>query len=414
MFATRSPSLHALGFLFMAWTLLPTGAWAQEDLIGEEQARPLAPNIRFAARVMQSAQFLQAEDGAFAPANEDATFGFHRVRFNLELAIELHERINAFIDLGHEPNDFGADFAPAVDYAAIDIDLTPGLLFRFGTPVTGLFNFRGYSDGAAVQDNPLIGNSPADMVTAETGVQLVGQYAPLTFDLTWTVPTFLEDVGPGRGITLIAKGAVRASDALRLGAGYALGTNGGQVGRRPFDAIQRMGLVQGDGENYNFPGSGVSARDTHAGVIPGLDVNILHADAELRLAPALLRLWYGYAWDGYSFARTDGFDVTRPTVASQATSFLETESAMDFVGTTLRVTITPRVYVAGRGVLVTNRSDWARGDARLLRLQAGLGVRFFERALFKLEGVTQSEQADSPGQIGADWRGVLAELSIGF
>ncbi len=78
-----------------------------------------------------------------------------RVRFNLELAIELHERINAFVDLGHEPNDFGAEFAPAVDFAAID------------------------------------------------------------FDLTWTTPTFLEDFGPPRGFT--SQDAVYSSRIARCG-----------------------------------------------------------------------------------------------------------------------------------------------------------------------------------------------------
>lgn len=147
----RGTSLAAALLLccILCCTLVPFDAWAQDEQIGEEQRRSLAPNIQLAARVMQSAQFLQVDDGAFIPANEDATFGFHRVRFNLELAIDLHERINAFIDLGHEPNDFGAEFAPAVDFVALDLALSSGLILRLGTPVTGLFNFRGYSDGAA-------------------------------------------------------------------------------------------------------------------------------------------------------------------------------------------------------------------------------------------------------------------------
>lgn len=186
MFSPRQYLLVALVLLGLASGALSLPSWAQEEQIGDEQRQSVTPNIQLAARVMQSAQFLQADAGAFVPANEEATFGFHRVRFNLELAIAVHERINAFIDLGHEPNDFGAEFAPAVDFAALDLALTPDLTLRLGTPVTGLFNFRGYSDGAAVQDNPLIGNSPADMVTAETGVQLIGAYAPVTFDLTWT------------------------------------------------------------------------------------------------------------------------------------------------------------------------------------------------------------------------------------
>lgn len=57
---------------------------------------------------------------------------------------------------------------------------------------------------------------------------------------------------------------------------------------------------------------------------------------------------------------------------------------------------------------------WAADAARLFRVQAGLGIHFWERALFKLEFVNQSEQDSSPGRIGADWHGVSTELSIGF
>lgn len=103
-----------------------------------------------------------------------------------------------------------------------------------------------------------------------------------------------------------------------------------------------------------------------------------------------------------------------PTVASQASSFIETESQMDFVGATLRVDVSPRVHLASRGVRVTNQSDWAADNAQLFRIQAGVGVRVWERALLKLEFVSQNEQANSPGQIGADWRGVAAEFSVGF
>ena len=65
-------------------------------------------------------------------------------------------------------------------------------------------------------------------------------------------------------------------------------------------------------------------------------------------------------------------------------------------------------------MLVTNRSAWAGDATQLLRLQAGLGLRFWERALLKLEFVNQSEQQNSPGQIGANWRGLVTELSLGF
>jgi hypothetical protein len=370
------------------------------------------PAIEFGVGVMQSAQYLEADDGAFDPVNAETSPGFHRVRFNLLLSMDVTDRISAVVDLGHEPNDFGDEFAPAVDFVAVDFQFTDVLAFRFGTPVTTLFNFRGYSDGAYVQDNPLIGNSPADLVTAETGVQLIGATAPVRFDLSVTSPTFFEDFGPDRGFTIIGKASGAVTDGVSLGAGGLLGTNGGQVGDRPFGSIQTVGLVVGDGENYNFPGSPANSRDTHMGTIPGLDVRGVHADAQFQRddVPVLVRAWYGRLWDDYSFVNDTG-DFT---VASQATGFAEESSEVDFFGGTAAVALTEQVYVAGRFTLVRNLSDWAGDENLLTRIQAGLGYRFWDYALVKAEYVNQMEEADSPGQIGADWQGALLELSVVF
>ena len=369
------------------------------------------PAIEFGVGLMQSAQYLEADDGAFNPANSSTSPGFHRVRFNLLLSMDVTDRISAVVDLGHEPNDFGDEFAPAVDFVAVDLQLTDALAFRFGTPVTTLFNFRGYSDGAYVQDNPLIGNSPADLVTAETGVQIIGTTAPVRFDLSVTSPTFFEDFGSDRGFTIIGKASGAVTDGVSIGAGGLLGTNGAQVGERGFGSIQTVGLVVGDGENYNFPGSGASARDTHMGTIPGLDVRGAHVDAQFQRdgVPVLVRAWYGRLWDDYSFSNGTDF-----TVASQATEFVEESSEVDFFGGTAAVEVAENVYIAGRFTLVRNLSEWASDENMLMRVQGGLGYRFWDYALLKAEYVTQMEEADSPGQIGADWQGALLELSIVF
>ena len=103
----------------------------------------LAPEIDFGVRAMQGAQFIQTDgDG---PASEAAP-GFQRVRYNFEVNAAFGDRINVFVDLGHEPNDFGTggnSFAPAVDFVAADIMLNDQFTFRFGTPVTSLFQFLG-------------------------------------------------------------------------------------------------------------------------------------------------------------------------------------------------------------------------------------------------------------------------------
>lgn len=72
------------------------------------------------------------------------------------------------------------------------------------------------------------------------------------------------------------------------------------------------------------------------------------------------------------------------------------------------------VYVAGRFTLVRNLSDWAGDENLLTRIQVGLGYRFWDYALLKAEYVRQTEETDSPGQIGAGWQGVLLELSVLF
>ena len=405
---TSRPLFPALLFLVLGVALvLSPEATAQDNEIRIGNL----PAIEFGVGVMQSAQYLEADDGAFNPANSSTSPGFHRVRFNLLLSMDVTDRISAVVDLGHEPNDFGDEFAPAVDFVAVDLQLTDALAFRFGTPVTTLFNFRGYSDGAYVQDNPLIGNSPADLVTAETGVQLIGTTAPVRFDLSVTSPTFFEDFGSDRGFTIIGKASGAVTDGVSIGAGGLLGTNGNQVGERPFGGIQTVGLVVGDGENYNFPGSGASARDTHMGTIPGLDVRGAHVDAQFQRdgVPVLVRAWYGRLWDDYSFSNGTDF-----TVASQATEFVEESSEVDFFGGTAAVEVAENVYIAGRFTLVRNLSDWAGDENMLMRVQGGLGYRFWDYALIKAEYVNQMEEADSPGQIGADWQGALLELSIVF
>ena len=403
--------------LLIGWS--PPTAQAQEG----ENPFPLrigaegGPTLDFNVGLMQSAQFLQADAGAFSAVNEDATFGFHRVRFSLGLTMNIHERINAFVELGEEPNDFGADFAPVVDLFLLNLILSETFTLQFGTPVTVLFNFRGYSDGAIVQGNPLIGNSPIDMVTAETGAKLIGTFDPVTFDLTFTVPTFFEDFGPERGFTFIGRASAPIAGGFSLGAGYLYGNNAGQIGERAFGDIQRTGLVMGDGENYNFPGSPASSRDTHTGLIPGIEPRIVHVDAQFEQegVPVLLRAWYGYAVDTYSFVTgTDEDDNPVLGVGSQATGLSETESVMDFFGATVAFDLSEQVYLAGRFSLANNQSDWAGDATQLTRIQAGAGFRFWDHALFKLEYVMQTEGANSPGQIGADWNGVLGELSVFF
>lgn len=396
--------LLALGVL-VGGLAIPHDAHAQDG--------DMLPTLDFGARVMQSAQFIRTDYASSEPASDNAEFGFHRVRANLEVSAQFHERVSAFIDFGHEPNDFGTggnSFSPAVDYVALDLMLSDALTLRLGTPVTGLFNFRGYSDGAAVQGNPLIGNSPIDFVTAETGIQLVGATDKAAFDLTVTTPDFFETFAPGTGFTLVAKGSVNATESLSIGAGIAQGTNGGTLDRGNLDAIN---MITGDGENYNIAGRGQANRYTHASLLPGAAPTLLQLDARAMGGPLTLDMWGGIGFEGDSFADGAG----NPTNArQQAAGFVDEASQMWWLGATAKLDATDRFFLSARGSYAANSSDWASDldEKALYRIQAGFGFTFWDVGMMKFEFVTQDEGVNSPGQLGTSWYGGLAELSVGL
>jgi hypothetical protein len=343
------------------------------------------PTIDFSANVMQSAQFLQADDGAFDPADADAVFGFHRIRVGVNAEVQFHERISALVMLEEEPNDFGTgSFAPAVDFAVVDFQLNDNTTFRMGTPVTGLINFRGFSDGPAVQGNPLIGNSPADMITAATGVKVIGSHGTFGYDVTLNSPTFFETFAPNTGVNIIAKGRIQPNERFGVGAGFGTAT-----------AQSPLVFAGGDGENYRFPSAGSGGiRNTHA-ALPGTGNNggtIFQADAMANVA-----LLEANAWGGF---------------ATQS----DPDQTGYFLGLGLKLNVSESAYLAARGTLVDNASDVVDDldNTSLNRIQVGFGVDFLERARFKLEGVRQHEGENSYGQIGDDWYGVLGELSVAF
>ncbi|PEN15031.1 hypothetical protein CRI94_01720 [Longibacter salinarum] len=369
----------------------------------------LMDRLSFGVKAMQGAQFVRVDADDTLPG--EAEFGFQRVRVNFEVSADIHERISFFVDFGHEPNDFGSggnSFSPAVDYVALDFLLSEEITLRFGTPVTGPFNFRGYSDGAATQGNPLIGNSPIDFVTAQTGVQLLGSTeGGFGFDVTATTPTFFEAYTPGTGVSLIGK-AKFATETFGIGAAVMKATS------QPRSGVATSWIV-GDGENYSVPGAGGTGasgqpnRYTHALINPGFQPLVLHADAMFKSDIADADFWGGITQEKYSFADTGG----NPTVARGASGLVEEDSKMLFLGGTLKINATPSFFLAGRVSYANNTSDWAPDDeTALLRIQGGVGVSFWEKAMLKFEFVSQDEGVASPGQVGENWYGVSTELSV--
>lgn len=380
--------------------------------------------------LMQGFQSIEADAGAFASDNVAMDSGFQRLRFNLELAVKINDYVTAYVDLGEEPNDFGSDdqFEISQDLGYIDLDIL-GLagqetedtkwLFRAGNIVSTVFDYRGYSDGAAVQTNPLIGNSPIDFVTAESGIQTLWSQkisnsviTQINADVGISVPTFFEDYANDQGYNVFGRGSFNTNFGLDLGIGWFASDLGDQVSNRPFTEIQTAGLIQGDGDNYNFAASGANSRDTHAGLLPGLNANILQINAQYQISDdTLLRAWAGVAKDDYSFVDNTG----KQTVASQAVAYQEIESQIQYYAIEATHYLTPNsVYLATRYSSITNKSDNISGDKDLNRLQLGLGWWVADNTLLKTEYVKQTEGASSAGQIGSDWNGITAEISVLF
>lgn len=371
----------ALLSLLLLGSFLP--AHAQED---EDDS---FPTIDFAVNVMQSAQYITIDLD-----DTDPLVGFHAIRAGLNANVQFSERVSALVMIESEPNDFGglsaaSQFQPQMDFVVLNLALTDELTLQTGTPVTGLMNFRGFSDGPVTQGNPMIGNSPADMITAGQGVKLIGDYESFGFDVTVN-RGFGESIstlqGGGTGVNLIGKIRVPLSEGVQVGAGLAT-----QTGQQP------LVFANGDGENYNLANTGTasSARNTHA-QMP--NETIFHADGKLTRGAADVDLWAGYA------SQSDGYGAGEDYQAL-------------FVGAGLKFNLSEDFYAAGRFTYVGDQSDAVEDldDTSLNRFQIGIGYEVHDRALFKLEYVNQSEgDGTALSGIGENWQGVTTELSFNF
>jgi hypothetical protein len=359
------------------------------------------PEIDFAVNLMQSAQSISVGD------SPGAVTGFHRARAGLNASVQFSENVSGLLMLEQEPNDFGGQFGlgPSVDFMVMNLQVSEGLTVQAGTPVTGLMHFRGFSDGPVVQGNPLIGNSPADIITAGQGVKLIGSYGGFGFDLT-AAKTFGEDLTTlnegGTGVWLIGNATFAVSDVFQVGAGLA-----GATGQETMD------FARGDRENINLnvngesQGSDASSKNTHAALPDG--GWITQVDAKITPSPLDIDLWGGYAQES---------DVAGTNSTAAAA----------FGGLGAKVDISDSFYLAGRFVIVSDQGDAiddASGDpdGNLTRFEGGIGVELYDNALLKISGVTQSHgdsfDADQGTPVArpapADsFAGVLTELSFSF
>ena len=394
---------------FAALAMFSNGAVAGQTSLAK--AGEFFEKVTISGYLSQGIQSIEADPAAFDAEDGNMSLGFNRFRYALGFDVQVADNITAFVELSEEPDDFGVDYTPHVDLALINVALDEHLTVQLGTIVTVLFNFRGYSDGAVVQANPLIGNSPADMITAAEGMKLIGEYGRFHWDLGISSSDFGESFGGDRGLTYLGRGSYDINEHFSFGFGLASSDHGDQV-RNGSSDIVRAGLYQGDGDNYRFRSANTGGiRNTHAGIIPGLDSSAFHLDAQYQNDLTTIRLWAGQVKDDFSFAGSDG----KATVASLSQGFIEQESEMRFIGTEASYYFTPdKFYGAMRYVVVENESGDINSKNKLIRTQLGIGYFYRQNILVKAELVNQQEEQSSPGQIGDDWQGFMLEMSLTF
>lgn len=366
-------------------------------------------------RLAQHFQSVEADSsdnaiGDFEPG--DTNPAFMRPRFNLELSMQFTPWLSAFVDLAEEPNDFGGSggdpFSIKNDLTFLDVALlkaagspaasSNSLTLRLGTPVGTLWNYRGYSDGAAVQGNPLIGNTPFDPVDAFTGAQILGTHEiggvveSVGWDVAALTGNFNEDTRGDRGTDVNLRGRVAFAGGLSVGAGYVTTDN---------EDGAESAFFNGNGDNVSLADTSTpSGRETHFAFFDaggerqvfGVEADAWQVDAEYAFQDrATFRAWYAEA--------------------EEDTNDLELSN----IGVEGQVYLLPRsFYVAARYTRVENESRGVSGDDTLDRTQVGGGLWLSENTLLKAEYIRQTEEANARSFVGDDWDGVLVELSTSF
>lgn len=361
-------------------------------------------------------------DGAlFLPSDAEAQSGFQRLRFGIQISADINDKFSVFAELAEEPNDFASltRFGISQDLAWIAYKLNDGNEIRLGNVIAyaGSMAFLKFSDGPVVQGNPLIGNSPVDMITAEQGIWLTGGTpmgsGKLLWDATLSSPSFFADFSQDAGYNYklnltyefdngfgFGIGAFQTTGDAQCVATVCTLADGGTVG-------SLIGL--GDGDNYEFSTGGPDQRATHVGIIPGIDATIVQADAQYKNKRLMVHAQLGVAQDEFSFL--DRFGTAE---------FSEQDAEMRYASLTGQYTISDSLYLAARYSISENESDAvASNDNVLDRIQFGGGYWFDQSILLKAEYVKQWEEANSGGLktsgLGeAEWEGFSLEISFQF
>lgn len=402
---------------------------------------------------MQNYQAIQAKEGAFRPVDEEQSSGFGRIRANLMLKFHITEFISADIDIAEEPNDFGnngdRDFSFHNDYSGIEFDLfglteyereNANLILRVGNIGGSPFQFKGFQDGADNQGNALIGNGITDYATAENGAQLrytqtYDEGVVRSFNVVGHVTTssFGEAFQEDRGFNYLLQGAVEFTGGFKVGLNVLQANQGDQLrfenGVASLDGLTTTNYRFGDGENYNFSASASSERDTHVGVMPGLDQTTIQLNLAYQpSAETSLIFMIGKSSDDYTFADSAGNavagityfgvdGVADPTGTTfDSNSVIKGDTSVEYWTVEAQHYVIPgKFYVAARYAEAENTSDLiAQTDNTVERLQVAAGYWFNDKTLLKIEYVDQDEGINSGGQIGTGFDGITSEISVKF
>lgn len=378
--------------------------------------KKLDVEIDIGGAVMQSWQTGMEVDGAAAnPADSATDSGFHRLRFALNINVKVTDKLSVFAELAEEPNDWeNSSAAISQDLAWIQYEVSDEIGARLGNLISTTHTFIRYSDGAAVQSNPFVGNSLVDMITAEEGLWLYGVHelqnnTSITWDAVLSTPDFFADFTSGRGYNYGLRGTFNLASGLSFGAGTFMTNHDKEaVEGKPFGSL----IAIGDGDNYQFASTGVSARATHPLIVPGVDAFIWQADVQYKTDSFMVHALYGNASDNFRWADGEG---------SLQTTYIEEDSEMAFWLVEGQYDFNESYYLAVRYAESENKSEGISGPNTASRLQVGGGWWYNSSTLVKVEYVDQEEEQFSGGgatifgaEGGAQWDGIVAEVSVTF
>lgn len=384
--------------------------------VSASAAEFLDGKIKLSGAAMQAWQSgIDVKGSPVNPLDANADSAFQRMRFALNINAQVFEGVSVFAELAEEPNDWNnGSAAISQDLAWIQFELPNSMGLRLGNVISTTQNFIRYSDGAAVQSNPFVGNSLVDMITAEEGLWLYGAHKldggnSVTWDAVVATPDFFTDFTPGHGYNLGLRGTFNIDGGLSFGAGvFKTDHEMAAVTGKPFGSL----IAIGDGDNYQFANTAPSARATHPLIVPGVNAIIWQGDVQYQADNVLVHALYGQAEDDFSYAAGEG---------SLQTSYIEEKSKMAFWSVEAKVDVSSSVYVAARYAESENKSAGVTGENKADRLQVGVGYWLNEATLIKAEYVKQNEEQFSGGGSttwgaagGSNWDGFTIETSVTF